>query len=158
MCDYSLYTIQNRLAEEGEELVLRKFETGTLGFASVSDLVRLEPTIKTKTGGFWSTVKDCISRQRPPQFPAICIPPGARLLLTGVPRKVQRSLCVGCSERVVFTELSERSYSYRDAVLLPNGARVLLQDLPEGLHAVVLSMSPEPGTEAAEKELHGTAA
>ncbi len=38
MCDYSLYTIQNRLAEQGEELVLHKFQTGTLGFASVSEL------------------------------------------------------------------------------------------------------------------------
>jgi hypothetical protein len=157
MCDYSLYTIPNRLAEEGEELVLRKFETGTLGFASLSDLIRLESTT-TKTGGFWSMLKDFISPPCPPQLPAVCIAPGARLLLNGVPRKVQTSLCVGRSERVVFTELSERSYSYRDALLLPNGTRVLLQDLPEGLHAVVLSMSSEPRAEAAQKEPQHAAA
>src|SRR5689334_16474427 len=143
MCDYSLYTIPNRLAEEGEELVLRKFETGTLGFAPLSDLISLESTTTTKTGGFWSMLKDFVSPPRPPKLTAVCIAPGARLLLTGVPWKIQTSLCVGRSERVVFTELSERSYSYRDALLLRNGTRVLLQDLPEGLHAVVLSTSSE---------------
>lgn len=84
---------------------------------------------------------------------AVCIPPGARLLLTGLPRKVQASLQVRPSETVVFTEISDRSYSYRDALLLLNGTRVLLQDLPEGLHAVVLSTSREPGRRSAREEL-----
>ena len=158
MCDYSLYTIANRLAEEGEEVVLHKFATGTLGFASAADVIGLERTLKPKTSGFWSALKECVSPRRLPRFPAICIPPGGRLLLTGVPRKVQTSLCIGSSEMAVFTELSERSYSYRDALLLPNGTRVLLQDLPEGLHAVVLSTSSEPAAETAGKELQHAAA
>jgi len=36
-------------------------------------------------------------------------------------------------------------------LLLPNATRVLLQDLPEGLHAVVLSMSSD--TSAKEEAL-----
>jgi hypothetical protein len=144
MCDYSLYTIQNRLAEEGEELVLHKFETGTLGFASVSDLLNLETTKKCDRDSFWTTITAWLLRGRAAPVTAVCIPPGTRLFLTDVPRNVQRSLCIAASEVVVFTELSSRSYSYRDALLLPNNTRVLLQDLPEGIRAIVLPMSPEP--------------
>lgn len=45
MCDYSLYAIQNRLAEEGEELVLHRFETGTIGFTSAWDLLKARTVI-----------------------------------------------------------------------------------------------------------------
>jgi hypothetical protein len=151
MCDYSLHTAQNRLAEEGEELVLYKFETGTLGFASLSELMELETSTPARTGGFWSVFKDCILGRHPSRLRAICIPPGAQLLLIHVPRSVQMSFDIGVSSVVVFTELPGRSYSYRDAILLPNGTRVLLQDLPEGLHALVLSISPEPSAKSANE-------
>jgi hypothetical protein len=61
---------------------------------------------------------------------------------------VQKFLRIGTPEVVTFTEVSERTYSYRDALLLQNGTRVLLQDLPEGFRAIVLSVSPD-----AEEEL-----
>lgn len=54
----------------------------------------------------------------------------------------------------MFTELSSRSYSYRDALLLPNGTRVLLQDLSEGLHAIVLSTSPGPLAKSVTAAVH----
>lgn len=148
MCDHSLFTVQNRLAEEGEELVLYRFATGTLGFASVSDLAELEADVKCEADHFWSAIKAWFLPQRSTRPPAICIPPGASLLLGDVPPPVQASLCIGSAEVVVFTEVSSQSYSYRDALLLPNGTRVLLQDLPEGLHAVVLFTSPESATKA----------
>ena len=153
MCDYSLYTIQNRLAEEGEELVLHKFETGTLGFTSAADLQRAERTAAPHPDTFWATMKTWLFGRNTPRFPAVCVPPGARLLLTDLPAKVQTSLRLQPCEIVVFTEISDRSYSYRDALLLPNGTRVLLQELPVGLHAVVLSMSGEPRTRPAREEL-----
>jgi hypothetical protein len=143
MCDYSLYTIPNRLADEGEELVLHRFATGTLGFASVSDLAQQEIQMKDRPAGFWPAVKAFFAPRRCAQLPAVCIPPGTHLYLDDVPKAVQNSLCVRCPELVLFTELSNRSYSYRDALLLPNGTRVLLQDLPEGIHATVLSTVPE---------------
>ncbi len=153
MCDYSLYTIQNRLAEEGEELVLHKFETGTLGFASASDLEKSKASMGN-AAGFWATIKDLLLLGQRSRFPAVCVPPGARLLLSDVPRSVRRSLRVGPSEVAVFTELSDRSYSYRDALLLPDCTRVLLQDLPPGLHALVLSLSPDTPAEPAKHQLH----
>jgi hypothetical protein len=34
MCDYSLYSIQTRLAVEGEDLVVHRFATGSLGLTA----------------------------------------------------------------------------------------------------------------------------
>jgi hypothetical protein len=153
MCDYSLYTLPNRLAAEAEELVLHKFETGTLGFASAVDLSRSEVQ-KSETDSFWTAIKNRLSCRRRSRCPAICIPPGARLLLTDIPRPVQMRLRIGPCEVATLTELSDQSYSYRDALLLPNNTRVLLQDLPPGIHAVVLSLSPEAEAEPAKIRLH----
>jgi hypothetical protein len=152
MCDYSLYTIQNRLAEDGEELILHKFATGTLGFASASDVSRLNAPVR-ETDGFWATMKDWLLQRPAPECCAVCVPPGARLLLSDVSRNVQKSLRIAPSEVAVFIELSDRSYTYRDALVLPNGTRVLLQDLPAGLHAVVLSLSSEAAVKTT-RELH----
>jgi hypothetical protein len=144
MCEYSLHAPPNRLPDEGEELVLRRFETGTLGFASASDVAGIEQqSEKEEPDSLWRAIKALLSPEKPPRLREVCIPPGTRLLLNNVPDRVQKSLCMACSELAEVTEISSRSYSYRDALLLPNGTRVLLQDLPEGIHVVVLSLSPE---------------
>jgi hypothetical protein len=153
MCDYSLYSNKTRLAEEAEELVLHKFETGTLGFAAVADVTKAGAALWATPNTFWGIVKDLFRASAAVRVPATCVPPGARLLLSDLPVKVQRSLRVGASETVIFTQISMQTYSYRDALLLPNGTRVLLQDLPEGIHAVVLSMSPEPLSRELQEEL-----
>lgn len=154
MCDYSLYTIPNRLANEGEDLVLHRFATGTLGFASLSDLAQQEIQTRNQPAGFWPAVKAFFAPRRCASLPAVCIAPGTRLLLTEVPKTVQHTLCIGCPELVVFTELSNRSYSYRDALQFPNGTRVLLQDLPEGIHATVLSTVPEFSVDPVHAEVY----
>lgn len=153
MCDYSLRTIQNRVAKEGERLVSHRFENGTLGFASVSDVEEWRRVTDGEISGFWSTMKDWLLPRRARRLPAVCIPPGTQLLLSEVPPRTQTALGLGSSELVTISELSNQSYSYRDALLLPNGTRVLLQDLPEGLHAFVLPRSPEPFTEGIHPEL-----
>jgi hypothetical protein len=53
MCDYSLMGLPTRLAAEREELVVRRFSTGTIGLTSPSDLLN-----RGKDGP-----------------PAVCIPP-----------------------------------------------------------------------------------
>jgi hypothetical protein len=45
MCDYSLQGIRNRLAEEGETLVVHRFYTGSKGLTSPK---YLKPTEKSK--------------------------------------------------------------------------------------------------------------
>jgi hypothetical protein len=140
MCDYSLYAQENRLAVEGEELVLHRFATGSLGFASKGDLAEL--TCRQQRGGYWAAIKSWLALGSDFGCPAVCIPPGAQLLLTEVPAAAQTRFGLRDSEAVTFTELSERSFAYRDALILRDGSRVLLQDLPEGIHASVLDLSP----------------
>ena len=72
MCEYSLHSMPNRLADECEELVLRRFETGTLGFASASDLVEIEQqSEKERSDSLWSAIKALLSPQKPPRLPVV---------------------------------------------------------------------------------------
>ena len=154
MCDYSLYVAQNRLAAEGEQLALYRFDSGSIGFASVSDL-EAEACRKNRKGGFWRAVWDALCSEQSVRLPAVCIPPGARLLLTNVPESTQEALQIGPSEVVVVTEISSHSYAYRDALVLPNKTSVLLQDLSEGIRALVLSLaSEEDSEEVNDEKLH----
>src|SRR5713101_6587641 len=101
MCDYSLAGIPNRLALEGEELVVHLFPTGALGLASpTTPLSRL-----------------CAAKATP----AVCVPPGARLLLRDIPVGLQQELGVREAEEVTFVQQSAEAYRYRDAVRFTNG-------------------------------------
>src|SRR6266852_2658354 len=119
MCDYSLAGIPNRLAAEGEQLMVYRFYTGTRGLTS--------PT--PSWWRFWSQ-----------QTPAVCVPPGARLLLCDIPNDLQRQFDVQATEEVTFVQMSAEAYEYRDAVRFRNGREVLLQCLRCGQHVEVLSL------------------
>ncbi len=121
MCDYSLAGLPSRLAVEGEQLVVHRFSTGTLGLASLC------PSLSR-----WWSAK---------QTPAVCIPPGARLLLREIPKDVQQQLGVAATEEVAFVQLSATPYQFRDAVRFNNGREILLQKLQCGLQVKVLSLS-----------------
>jgi hypothetical protein len=87
--------------------------------------------------------------------PAVCIPPGARLKLSGVPASLKQQYSLSDSEEVTFTQLSASSYAYRDAIRFENGKTILLQDLPEGLSAKVVSLAAvDPEWEPFREELH----
>jgi hypothetical protein len=62
MCDYSLAHFPNRLAVEGDRLQVYRFTSGTLG---------LVPQYRTLNDIHCPT--------------AVCVPPGARLLLHDIP-------------------------------------------------------------------------
>ena len=135
MCDYSLAGIPNRLAVECEELMVHRFATGALGLTSP----------ETGRGLLWSK-----------QTPAICVPPGARLLLHDIPKDLQQQFDVQATEEVTFVQLSAEAYEYRDAVRFGNGREVLLQWLRCGQHVEVLSLrsgeSPEEERQQREEE------
>ena len=121
MCDYSLAGLPSRLALEGERLVVHRFPTGSLGLAS-----------------------PCPSRSRlwsAKQTPAVCIPPGARLLLRDIPKGLQQQLSVGGAEEVAFVQRSATPYQFRDAVRFNNGREILLQQLQCGQQVDVLALS-----------------
>ncbi len=119
MCDYSLTGIPNRLAVEGEELVVHRFRTGSLGLASPC------PSVSR----WWSGT------------PAVCVPPGARLMLLDVPKRLRHDLAVGPIEEVTFVQLTATPYQFRDAFRFQNGRAVRLQELSEGMPVQVLKLS-----------------
>ena len=121
MCDYSLASFPNRLAVEGEQLVVHRFPTGALGLAS--------PCPGLKEFLFPASTR------------AVCVPPGARLLLRDVPGSLQGRFGVGEVEEVTFVEQSAEAFSYRDAVRFASGREILLQHLRCGQRVEVLSLS-----------------
>jgi hypothetical protein len=121
MCDYSLAGIPSRLAVEGEQLVVHRFPTGSLGLSSPCP----------STSKWWSAR----------QTPAVCIPPGARLVLQDIPKDLQQQLGVDATEEVTFMQLSATPYQYRDAVRFSNGRDILLQQLRCGQQVEVQSLS-----------------
>ena len=131
MCDYSLAALRTRLAVEGEQLIVYRFPTGTLGLTSPTELENR----KQETSAWWSPSH---SRQVPC---AVCIPPGARLRLHDIPERLQRQLGVGTSEEVVFIQTSAMAGRHRDGVQFQNKQETLLQHLAEGQRADVLSLS-----------------
>jgi len=141
MCDYSLYAIPNRLAVEGEELVVHRFSTGSIGLASASDLqARQSPRDRSK-GGFWRELKKLFDLSPACALPAVCVPPGARLILKDIPVEVRKPYGIEAEEGVVFTQLTAAANTYRDALRLHNGRNIRLQDLQEGQRLEVLSLA-----------------
>jgi len=128
MCDYSLMGVPNRLAREGEDLVVYEFRTGSRGLTSTDT--------QTRNG----IVKRLFGNLEPERV-AVCIPPGARLLLSDIAEDVQKSFAVGASEEVTFTQLTAAANTYRDAVRFTNGREILLQRLNKGQRLRVLQVS-----------------
>ena len=121
MCDYSLMGLPTRLAAEREELVVHRFPTGTIGLASPLDL----------TG------------RRTDEAPAVCIPPGTRLLLRDIPILLRCKLKVDGEEEVTFTQITAAANSHRDAVRFGDGREVRLQELTVGQRVRLLGIPPE---------------
>jgi hypothetical protein len=121
MCDYSLTGLPNRLAVEGDHLVIHRFSTGAMGLAPLC------PSLKQL---FF-----------PSSTPAVCVPPGARLRLSDIPGYLQCGLQVGTVEEVTFVEQSAEVFTYRDAVRFSNGREIRLQHLRCGQRVDVLSLS-----------------
>ena len=156
MCDYSLMAIPNRLAVSGENLVVHRFEAGAvLGLAAPCDLHKRQEYRKPQPHGFWPRVKDFFNPPDAPAIPAICIPPGARLLVQDLPARLQREF--GFHEQTkeaVFTQIGAAANTFRDAIRFQNGVEVLLQRFAEGQRVRVLDLSSTEDREAAS---HGTA-
>jgi hypothetical protein len=153
MCDYSLYEFSNRLAKEREELVVHRFPSGSLGLASSHELRNAE-ACHASAKGFWRNVRDFFdfSLYTSP-VPAVCVPPGARLILKDIPTRAQEELNLSSEEGVTFLETSTAVNRHRDAVRFRNGCVMRLQDLHEGQRVEVLSLdSSEPVRE--ERILH----
>ena len=144
MCDYSLHAFPNRLAVEREELVVHRFGGGSLGLASAADVCPAIQAASGRSKPFWSweNVKNWFSPATGPskKISAVCIPPGATLVLKDIPRGLQRELGVSEIEEVTFVETSANVNTYRDAVRFKNQSQILLQALHEGQRVHVVSL------------------
>jgi hypothetical protein len=141
MCDYSLMAVPNRLAKEGEELVTHRFPTGSLGLASPPDLARAATAAAPARKSFFGMLKEFFNPPVACAVCAVCIPPGARLRVQGIPQRLQQSLGVSECEEVTFTQLTAAANTYRDALHFSNGRDLRLQELREGMPVVVLDLS-----------------
>lgn len=141
MCDYSLMAVPNRLAREGENLIVHRFPTGSLGLASSADVRRIVNSPNPKRRGFWASLQDLFNPPSASPVCAVCIPPGARLRLRDIPPRLQESLTVSDVEDVTFTQITAAVNAYRDSVCFQNGSVVRLQELKEGQRVRVLDLS-----------------
>jgi hypothetical protein len=141
MCDYSLMAIPNRMAVSGDDLVVHRFGAGPVGLASACDLQKAQERRKTPSHGFWSTLNEFFSPSDVRSIPAVCIPPGAQLLIHDIPLKLQHEYGLKEVEKAVFTQVSADVNTFRDAVRFPNGVELLLQRLEEGQRVRVLDLS-----------------
>ena len=142
MCDYSLMAVPSRLVKEGESLVTHRFPTGSMGLASPEDVARFQAPIP-KAKGFWQKLKTIFRPVRVDQVCAVCIPPGASLMLLDIPSHVQKGLGIGTIEEVTFVQLDLEPNQYRDAVKFRNNQVLRLQELRSGQRVEVISVLPE---------------
>jgi hypothetical protein len=151
MCDYSLHVYPNRLAVDGEELVVHRFGGASLGLASPADIQTV--MARTECDTLWCKIKQWFKAQweLQPGVPAVCVPPGARLMLADIPKGLRREFGVGEIEDVRFVQTGAEANTYRDAVRFKNGQEILLQALHEGQRVLVLSLETEETLVAARR-------
>jgi hypothetical protein len=139
MCDYSLMEFQNRLAVEGEVLEVHRFRSGSLGLASPADCSRSQAKPE-QTRSIWGALKEMFSAPPVTSVCAVCIPPGARLMLHEVPARLQKTQQLSSEEMVTFVQTSAEVNTYRDAIRFRNGYTMRLQELTEGQRLQVLDL------------------
>ena len=149
MCDYSLMAVPNRLAHEGEELVTHRFPTGSLGMASPGDIQAAITPGNAGRQTVWQKLRAFFDPTAAPAVCAVCLPPGAKLMICDIPPRLQQQWGTGKREAAVFTQTSAAANTYRDAVRFSGGCEVRLQEFREGMRVRVLDLT---GTEQVELE------
>jgi len=151
MCDYSLFSEPNRLAKCGESLEVFRFPTGAIGLASPPDIQARRDSLVPHPAGHpwwsWSSLRDWLTLTQPAGKPvcAVCIPPGARLLLRDIPKGLQKEYEVHEEAEVSFSQIGADANRFRDAIRFASGRDLLLQRLHEGQRVEVLDLgSSEP--------------
>ena len=145
MCDYSLGGLPNRLAVDGEELIVHRFSTHSIGLASSADLQIMkmrearqrDQSLWQRINSLFAPASDCHA------VLAVCVPPGARLVLKSIPMDLRCKWSVGADESVLFIQTSAEVNTYRDALHFRTGRQVLLQELREGMRVTVVSLGDD---------------
>lgn len=144
MCDYSLYAIRQRLACEGDELITYRFETGSIGFAAIAE-VQQQAARSHPQRGVLGRLIDWLRLGSRSCVMAVCMPPGARLELDATSLSAQDNIGLHPHSEATFDEIYAESFMYRDALRLADGRLLLMQSLPEGIRAKVVSLGSNAG-------------
>src|SRR3989449_11730642 len=99
MCDYWLYGIPNRLAQEGEMLVVHRFCTGSKGLTSPE---YLKPTAQPRR--LLTALKKFFAFE--PQTCAVCVLDGPQLMASVIPLRLQEAHGFTAAYSVLFASLS----------------------------------------------------
>lgn len=157
MCDYSLMALFHRLAVCGDELVVYRFETGAIGLASSSDVCSERERHTANRRGVLGKILEFLRYPEPQAFPAVCVPPGARLLVRDISPSLQQELRLQSSvEEVVFTQ-TDLDLTYRDAIRFSNAKLLSLQKLSVGQRVSVLSVDSQDEKEGLPEGRYETA-
>ena len=97
----------------------------------------------------WQRIRAFFDPAAAPTVCAVCLPPGAKLLICDIPPRLQQQWRTGEREEAVFTQTSAAVNTYRDAVRFASGCQVRLQEFREGMRVRVLDLT---GTEQVELE------
>ena len=149
MCDQFSHTHPKRLALTGEHVRVHRFPCSTIGLASPADLSTPIP-VQQGCRRWWEWIKAKWSWRNPALFiPAVCLPPGSRLIVHDIPEDLQKELRLHQTETATFDQLSSNEYSQRDALRFTNGAVVPFDRLSPGQRVEVLSLEPALARSAA---------
>jgi hypothetical protein len=149
MCDCALMGVPNRMAVEGEQLVVHRFRTGSPGLAAPLGLDSTNPPTGRPIS-FWVRLKLFFAPTQQDSVRAVCMPPGAQLVVEDIPESLHLAIGIGEIELVTFTRITAPG-TYRDAVRFKNGHAVRLQEFHEGQHMWVMNLFPR--AEASERVL-----
>ncbi len=154
--DYSLIKIRNRLADEGEELVVHRFGGGIARMVARADfeywLRRASTVEEEQSRGLWESIKnyftgfltyygsvDKVRTAGDEPGPVVAIPPEALLRVFDVPAAWQEQYQLAACEDALFLELPQPIF--RCGLCFGNGIIVPLGMLPEGQKIKVLRRS-----------------
>jgi hypothetical protein len=135
--------VPNRRAVEGEQLVMHRFRTGSLGLAAPVGLEATTPAI-ARPNTFWGSLKSFFNPffnpVEMPSVQAVCMPRGAQLVVEDIPEYLHLAIGVGPIELATFTRITAPG-GYCDAVRFKNGREVRLQELREGQRMWVMDLA-----------------
>ena len=126
-----------------------RFPTGSLGMASPVDVHAAITPRQRGRQTIWQKIRAFFDPTVAPAVCAVCLPPGAKLLICDIPPRLQAQWGVQEREEGVFTQTSAAVNTYRDAVRFSGGCEVRLQEFREGMRVRVMDLS---GTEQIELE------
>ena len=107
-----------------------------------SSLLRLE-----RPASLWAVLRSVFEEPKTRSLPAVCIPPGSRVMVKDISPQLQREIDVRPVEEATFTQTTASPFRYRDALRFRNGREISLQRLRVGQRVRILDLSCADATD-----------